>query len=365
VRITRIELKDFRNYESLVLEPSATLTVLVGRNAAGKTNIIEAIQLATATRSFRRPEFSEVVRWGAATGKVGLRAEEGPRRLEIGLEVDAEGHRTYTVNGQVRRRHSEVAGLLPSVVFTPDDLGMVKGPAERRRAAIDDLGEQLSPTYGSLRRDYGRAVRQRNSLLKDGVSGPEIDVWDEQVVSLGSRLVVHRTSLLERLMGHAARRYAEMAAGETLGYSYADRCGLATCGKLEVGAVADAMRAEMGRRRSEERRRLVTLVGPHRDDIVLEVGSRDARSFASQGQQRTIALAWKLAEVAVVEEVLRREPILLLDDVMSELDADRRAALGEVVASEIQTVVTTTNTGYFTADMLERALVVQIGAGEG
>jgi DNA replication and repair protein RecF len=125
------------------------------------------------------------------------------------------------------------------------------------------------------------------------------------------------------------------------------------------------MRAEMGRRRSEERRRLVTLVGPHRDDIVLEVGSRDARSFASQGQQRTIALAWKLAEVAVVEEVLRREPILLLDDVMSELDADRRAALGEVVASEIQTVVTTTNTGYFTADMLERALVVQIGAGEG
>jgi DNA replication and repair protein RecF len=362
VHITRLELTDFRNYERFTLEPSETLTVLVGPNAAGKTNVIEAIQLVTAARSFRRPEFSDVLRWGMERARVSLRAEDGPRLLEVTLEIDAEGRRTYSANGEVRRRHSDVAGLLPSVVFTPDDLGMVKGPAERRRAAIDDLGEQLSSTYGSLRRDYGRAVRQRNTLLKDGVFGAEMDVWDEQVASLGARLVLHRTGLLERLMEHAALRYAEMSDGETLSYSYADRCGLATCRTLESSEVASAIRAEMERRRGEERRRLVTLVGPHRDDIVLEVGGKDARSFASQGQQRTIALAWKLAEVAVVRDVLRREPVLLLDDVMSELDADRRAALSELVASQIQTVVTTTNTGYFTDDMLEKALVVRIGA---
>lgn len=361
MHITRIELIDFRNYERFTLEPSPRLTVLVGPNAAGKTNVIEAIQLVTSARSFRRPDLADTVRWGAEQAAVRLRAEEGARLLEIEMRVDDEGRRTYEVNGQMRRRHSDVAGLLPSVVFTPDDLGMVKGQAEKRRSAIDDLGEQLSPTYGALRRDYGRAVRQRNTLLKDGATGHELEVWEEQVVSLGALLVTHRLRLLDRLMEHASRRYAEMAAGEELGYTYADRCGLGTCASLAPDDVADGMREEFRRRHPEERRRGVTLVGPHRDDIVLTIGGKDARSFASQGQQRTIALAWKLAEVSVVEDVLRRRPVLLLDDVMSELDAERRRALSEVVSGEIQTVVTTTNTGYFTTEMLERAVVIPIG----
>ncbi len=360
MRITHLELTDFRNYDRLTIEPAPGLTIVVGPNAVGKTNIIEAMQLVTAARSFRRPDASELVRWGAGEARVRLRAEEGPRLLEIQLDVDSEGHRAYLVNGQPRRRHSEVAGLLPSVVFTPDDLGMVKGPSERRRASIDDLGEQLSATYGGLRRDYGRAVKQRNALLKEGAGGPAADAWDEQVAVLGARYVIHRTALLERLMQQAALRYAEMSGGEALGYTYADRCGLGTCGSRDPEDVAQAIREELRRRHPEEARRMATLAGPHRDDIVITVDGRDARSFASQGQQRTIALAWKLAEVAVVEDVLRRKPVLLLDDVMSELDADRRTALCEVVSSEIQTIVTTTNTGYFTDETLARSLVLPI-----
>jgi len=364
VRITRLELTDFRNYRRMMMEPSPGLTIIVGPNAVGKTNIIEAVQLVTATRSFRRPDPSELVRWGCSEARVDLRAEEGPRLLEVRLDVNNEGHRTYSVNGQVKRRHSDVAGLLPSVVFTPDDLGMVKGPAERRRASIDDLGEQLSPTYGALRRDYGRAVRQRNTLLKEGTHGGSAAAWDEQVATLGARFVIHRLGLLERLMEQASLRYEEMSGGEKLGYSYEDRCGLGTCGSRDAGEVERSIRDEMDRRSAEEQRRMVTLAGPHRDDIVIEIDGRDARSFASQGQQRTVALAWKLAEVAVVEGVLRRKPVLLLDDVMSELDADRRAALSEVVSSEVQTIVTTTNTGYFTEEMLSRSLVVPIGRAE-
>jgi DNA replication and repair protein RecF len=360
VRITRLELTDFRNYERMTVEPSPGLTIVVGPNATGKTNIIEAVQLVTAIRSFRRPEPSDLVRWGASRARVALRAEDGPRLLEVQLDVGDDGHRAYLVNGQVKRRHSEVAGLLPSVVFTPDDLGMVKGPAERRRASIDDLGEQLSSTYGSLRRDYGRAVRQRNTLLKEGAAGETAGVWDEQVAVLGARFVVHRLGLLERLMQQASLRYAEMSGGEVLGYTYEDRCGLGTCGSRDLEDVAAAIREQMEIRRLEERRRMVTLVGPQRDDIVIEIGGRDARSFASQGQQRTVALAWKLAEVAVVEDVLRRKPVLLLDDVMSELDADRRAALSEVISSEVQTIVTTTNTGYFSKEMLDRSVVVPV-----
>lgn len=363
MRITRLELTDFRNYESLTVEPSPGLTIVVGPNAVGKTNIIEAIQLVTATRSFRRPEMSELVRWGAPSARVSLRAEDGPRLLEIRLDIDSDGRRSYLVNGQARRKYSEVAGLLPSVVFTPDDLGMVKGPAERRRSSVDDLGEQMSATYGSLRRDYGRAVRQRNTLLREGASGNALGVWDEQVASLGARLLIHRTSLLERIMEAASSRYSQMSDGEVLGYTYDHRCGDIKDTKSTPAEVAASIHAEMIRRNDEERRRTVTLVGPHRDDIVLTLGGKDARSFASQGQQRTIALAWKLAEVAVVEDVLRRKPVLLLDDVMSELDADRRSALSEVVSSEIQTVVTTTNTGYFTKEMLARSTVVPIGKG--
>lgn len=359
MRITRIELTDFRNYERFTLEPAPGLTVLVGPNAAGKTNVVEAIQLVTAARSFRRPEYSDLIRWGAPQARVAMRAEEGVRLLEVELRIDEVGGRTYLVNGQARRRHSEVAGLLPSVVFSPDDLSMVKGPAERRRAAVDDLGEQLSPTYGSLRRDYGKVVRQRNALLREG-AGSALDAWDEQLVSLGSRLVVHRVGLLERTMAHAVRRYGDMTGGELLGYEYADRCGMGTCASVDTAEVADAMRAQLEARGREERTRGVTLVGPHRDDVVLTIDGRGARSFGSQGQQRTIALAWKLAEVEMVEEVLRRKPVLLLDDVMSELDAERRAALSDVVASEIQTVVTTTTTAYFTTETLERATIVDI-----
>jgi DNA replication and repair protein RecF len=363
VRITRLQLKDFRCYESFVLEPSAGLTILVGPNAAGKTNVIEAIQLVTAARSFRRPEFSDLVRWGAGGARVNMDAEDGQRRLSTSLTVEKDGRRSYSVNGRASHRHSGITGLLPSVVFTPEDLTIVKGAAERRRSAVDELGEQLSATYGSLRRDYGRVVRQRNALLRDEPTGDALSSWDEQLIALGSRLVMHRVGLLERVMAHASRRYSELAGGEVLEYAYSDRCGLGSCDSLRKDEVETAIREQLSTRRAEERRRAITLVGPHRDDIVFSVDGEDARSFGSQGQQRTIALAWKLAEVEMVEEVLKRTPILLLDDVMSELDAERRDALSRVVASEIQTVVTTTTTGYFSHETLERATIVPIERG--
>ena len=334
---------------------------MVGPNAVGKTNIIEGLQLATAGSSFRRPRWEDLVRWGDDAARVSLRAEGGPRRLEVSLDISSDGTRTFRVDGTAKRRTADVAGLVPSVTFTPDDLAMVKGPAERRRTSIDDLGEQLSATYGSLRRDYGRVVRQRNILLRDERAGHELDAWDEQLATLGARLVSHRIRLLARVMGHAAERYAEMAGGEPLEWHYEDRCGLEPEGEPpSAGEAARAIAAEISRRAPEERRRAVTLVGPHRDDVVFSVGGRDARSFASQGQQRTAALAWKLAEVSVIEDVLRRRPVLLLDDVMSELDAERRAALRKTVAGRTQTVVTTTNLGYFDEEALADATVVTL-----
>lgn len=361
--VTGVRLRDFRNFEAFDLEPHPSLTVLVGPNAAGKTNAIEAIRLLTAATSFRRPRWEDLVRWGVGAARAELDAAADERRLDVRLDVGADGSRVFTVNGQVRRRTPDVVGHLPSVVFTPDDLDMVKGPSERRRASADELGEQLSPAYGSLRRDYGRAVRQRNALLKDGAADREVSVWSEQVAALGARLLVHRLRLIDRLGARMTSAYASVTGGEELSLSYDDRCGLGGEGGpgLAEEDAAAAIRGELERRAAEERRRLTTLAGPHRDDVVFRIGGRDARAFASQGQQRTVALAWKLAEVSVVRDVLRRDPVLLLDDVMSELDGERRAALSDLVASEVQTFVTTTNIGYFAPAMLERAKVVEVG----
>ena len=364
MRIESLELRDFRNYDVFRLEPGHALTVLVGPNAVGKTNAIEALQLVTSTMSFRRPKWEDLVRWGTREARVSMLASRGARHLDTTLDVTPDGRRIYTINGQVKRRLSEVAGVLPSVVFTPDDLDMVKGPSEKRRSSIDDLGEQISATYGSLRRDYARVVRQRNALLREGVPGAHQAVWDEQLVALGSRLLSHRERLLARVMSSASAAYAGMTGGERLTWAYLDRCGLPVDrdpGELTQQQAARALREALRERSGEERRRLVTLVGPHRDDVVFCVDGREARVYASQGQQRTVALAWKLAEVQVVHDVLRRRPVLLLDDVMSELDADRRAALGSLVTADTQTFITTTNLGYFSSELLEGATIVELG----
>jgi DNA replication and repair protein RecF len=360
VHITRLNLRDFRNYTSFDLEPHPRLTVLVGENAVGKTNIIEALRLVTTGASFRRARWQEMVRWGADHGAAQAYAEEGERRLDLEVQMAQDGTHSFITNGQERKGPGDIEGRLPSVVFTPDDLELVKGPAERRRVAADDVGGQLSPVFAKLRRDYGRVVRQRNTLLRDGVAGPSLDVWNEQAVILGARFVTHRLRLISRLMERAADHYSALAAGEALGWAYDDRCGLGgdVAHKTpEVGSVEMAMRAEMARREHEEHRRATTLVGPHRDDLVLLVDGRDARVFASQGQQRSVALAWKMAEVDLIEEVSRVRPILLLDDVMSELDARRRDALASVVRGRTQAFVTTTNLGYFTDDLLADAVV--------
>jgi DNA replication and repair protein RecF len=360
---TSLTLVSFRNYGRYELEPHPALTVLVGPNAVGKTNLIEALQLTTAATSFRRPRWEDLVRWGDTNTSVVLEAREGERRLDVSLDVAADGTHTYCVNSQRKHRTSDVAGRFPSVIFTPDDLVLVKGSAERRRAAIDDLGSQLSSSYASLRREFGRALRQRNTLLKEDPRNNELAVWDEQIASLGARLVTHRLRLLARVMGSAGRHYADMSQGEELAWVYEDRCGLpphTTEDHLDQGAVEECIHTELRRRAVEERRRAVTLVGPHRDDIVFTVGGRDARAFASQGQQRTAALAWKLAEVDIIEEVSRSRPMLLLDDVMSELDAGRRAALSVTMTGRTQTFVTTTNLGYFDATMLADATIVEL-----
>ena len=364
MRITRVHLSDFRNYKSWELDPNEALTVFVGPNAAGKTNIIEAIQIVCTGSSFRNPRWQDVIRWGAPQATLAVQAQGEAFHADVMVSVDASGGRTWRVGGVTKRRAADATRFVPVVVFTPEDLAMVKGAAEQRRSSVDSLGDQISLTYAALRRDYARVIRQRNALLKDEAPDDQIAPWDEQVISLGARLHVQRRRLVRRLAEAASPVYSQLGAGEGLTIRVAEWCGLGCddpAADLKPAAVEEALRVELYRRRRDERQRRVSLAGPHRDDVEFLVEGRSARSYGSQGQQRTIALAWKWAEVAVVRDVLARTPVLLLDDVMSELDERRRGALTDLVQRDVQTFVTTTTTGYFDQALLKTAQVVKVG----
>ena len=208
-------------------------------------------------------------------------------------------------------------------------------------------------------------MTQRNALLKEKWCCREmLGAWNESIARAGSALLVHRLALLDRLAAHVRNAYGLVASGEEADVAYASTLGELpqTDDREELrGWAYEHMLAALDERAGEEIRRGVTLVGPHRDEIEFSVAGRSARSFASQGQQRTLVLAWKVAEVAVAHDILGTAPLLLLDDVMSELDGDRRAAFLQLIGDDIQTVITTTNLGYFTDELLDRAKVVSMG----
>ncbi len=364
MRITRLELRDFRNYGHWEIRPDSALTVFAGPNAVGKTNIIEAIQVVATGASFRNPRWEDVVRWGAESTTIAMTADGEGSHAEVEVKIERGGSRAWKVGGSHKRRTSDACRFVPVIAFTPDDLVLVKGPAEQRRAALDVLGEILSPAYGALRRDFARVVRQRNALLKNEAPEADLEPWDEQLAILGGRLHVHRRRLAKQVLDAASPIYAHLASNETLDVRMCDRCGQLgedLSAPIETAEVQAALRTELTRRRADERVRGVSLAGPHRDDITFLIEGRDARTFASQGQQRTVALAWKWAEVAVVTRILGKTPVLLLDDVMSELDESRRGALTDLVQREIQTFVTTTTTGYFDPSLLKEARVITLG----
>lgn len=356
--MTHLELTDFRSYGRFDIHPDAQLTILVGPNAAGKTNVIEALDLLTAAESFRHPSWGDVVRWGAAEARLALSAEGDGRSLEIMMHATKQGRRTYEVNGKNRRRISEVAGILPCVVFTPDDLRLVKDSADRRRTAVDGMGDQLSPAYRSVRIEYERILRHRNTLLREQHQDDAmLEVWTTRLAEAGLAFSGHRRRLSERLSAKMSDVYHTLSGGGSLESRYRPSWEDADTATMDA---REGMSAAFEKRRSEEIARGTSLVGPHRDDISFKVNGHDARSFASQGEQRTIALAWKLSEVGVITEIGGQPPVLLLDDVMSELDGARRRALAEFVGAAAQTFVTTTNIGYFEDELVSRAQVVSL-----
>jgi DNA replication and repair protein RecF len=363
LRIKELRLRDFRSYSSLVLNDLGRSVVIVGDNATGKTNIIEGLQLLTSLQSFRHPRADEVVRNGAEKASARISFEAEGRTLEISMDV-AEGKRSYCFNGKPAQR-SSLAGTLPSVLFTPDDLAMIKGASGERREMVDSLGSRIAPSFITIRQDYTRILRQKGQILKE--ENPDADVlasWNVNLARVGAALYVHRRRLLQRLAEGAERVYREFSATEEIMVEYEpswEARGIPGSGadiskgeaeEMLTEALAAAYRTECSQKRC--------LIGPHRDEIRLLLNNKDSRRFASQGQQRSLALALRIAEIVVLREVLGREPVLLLDDVMSELDEKRRAVLVRTTANTGQTFITTTDLKCFPPEAAEGAQIIRL-----
>ena len=367
MQITELTLRSYRSYETLHLAFDPGVQIFLGANAQGKTNIIEALYYAAFGRSHRTSSDAELIRVGADGAHIGLsfRRHDVPGELSFTFARGARRRITYA--GESLRQR-DLVGLLPMVLFSPEDLFLVKGAPALRRRYLDAELSQASPAYyGELLR-YTRILKQRNAVLKDireRLAAPDdLPPWDAQLARSAAYIVTRRIAAVAQLGALSARVQAVLAAGEELALAYE----IAGAGAEDFAEddMTESLHLWYNKMLCEGRARDIaraaTGVGPHLDDLVLRVGGMSLRSYGSQGQQRTGALALKLAELFYLQENIGEAPILLLDDVMSELDADRRRALLDFIRHEhIQTFITATDAAYFPAERMGTYRYVEAG----
>ena len=387
IHVQRLRLTNFRNYASaeLRLDPGATL--IQGPNGHGKSNLLEAIHMLSVSRSTRASVEVELVNSKTLEG-FPVHAQVGGTVAtpagEVRLQIDYAGsgalaapgrvgtpgvHKTLRVNG-VRRRSADFVGLLKAVQFTPEDMDLASGPPQVRRRFMDLLIAQLSHRYLADWQEFSKVMKQRNALLRairEGKSRPsEIEFWNVTFAANAGRVMHERMRALSRLSELARPIHFELSgAAEPLAVSYAPSVDVGLGGQMgedargPANAVLNAIR-ELGRREVAAGH---SLVGPHRDDLKATIGDVDVASFASRGQARTVVLAMKLAEARLISESVRSQPVLLLDDVMSELDPDRQRHVLDFTSRYEQVLITTAEPGL--GDALgsggERRVVVESG----
>ncbi|MGX6605467.1 DNA replication/repair protein RecF [Micromonosporaceae bacterium Da 78-11] len=347
--VRRVELTDFRSYERVAVDFDPGVSVLVGQNGMGKTNLIEALGYVATLDSHRVATDAPLVRAGAASAVIRCAIVHEGRELLVELEIVPGKANRARLNRSPVRRPREVLGALRMVLFAPEDLELVRGDPSERRRYLDDLLVARQPRYAGVRADYDRVVKQRNALLRTayltrkvgGSRGQDLTtlaVWDQHLAQHGAELLAGRLELAASLGPHLTKAYDAVAAGRTsASIAYASPLGENLT--PDRPALQEALLASLEARRTAEVERGVTLVGPHRDDLMLTLGDLPAKGYASHGESWSFALALRLAAY----DLLRSdgiEPVLVLDDVFAELDGGRRDRLAALVADAAQLLVT-------------------------
>jgi DNA replication and repair protein RecF len=340
--LQRLQLQDFRNLAQVDLAPSAHATVVVGSNGQGKTNLLESVYFLCTLKSLRAGRLVELVRFGTSTARVAGHFSLGGATREISVEV-RDGARQASVDGKSTRSLEEYFGGVSVVAFTPDDLAVVKGAPEERRTLLDRAVFNRFPSFLRASRAYLRALRSRNRLLKENAPSAYLEAYDQALAESGARILVFRRDLLDELAPRAESTVGTIAQLGGARYAYRPAHLELNFARADAGALQEALREALRSRLERDRERGFTSVGPHADDLEIELDGHLARAFASQGQARALVLGWKIAEIENLRATLGRFPLLLLDDVSSELDPERNAFLMAYLSSSgAQVLLTTT-----------------------
>jgi len=372
MHLQHLQLREFRNYCQLDVSLPTGVVLLHGRNAQGKTNLLEAVTLLCTGRTLRAHQDAELIRWeqGAAL----LRAEletKARGKVEFELQLIRGEGRRLKLNRVAKRRQRDLIGIADVVTFTAADVEIIKGEPSARRKFLNEELSALSSSYDWNLTRYQRVVEQRNRLLRDLARGigraDQLAPWDDQLVSFGSQVVARRWRLIERLNAVGVETYQQLTGGPqalTVRYHPALAAGSPPVGEVSeaVASIAEHLRAALAERRPDELVRGISLVGPHRDEVSMWIDGTDARTYASQGEQRTAALALRLNLLRVIEEELGEPPLLLLDDVLSELDAQRQTCLLQALGHAEQILLTCTQLPQLPAGMTATRWRVETGA---
>ena len=353
--IKSLELKNFRNYESLGIAFDAGTNILYGDNAQGKTNVLESLYVSGTTKSHKGSKDREMIRFDAEEAHIRTVVEKNGVDNRIDIHLKKNSAKGIAVNGIPIRKAGELFGILNLVVFSPEDLNIIKnGPAERRRFLDSEIC-QLSRLYMIELANYNKVVAQRNKLLKEisfsGRMADTLEIWDEQMVRYGTSIISERKKFISRLNDILSEIHQNLTGGkEQILITY------------EPNVSEEAFSEELKAGRERDLRFGQSYTGPHRDDFCVRVNDIDIRKYGSQGQQRTAALSLKLAEIRLVEEEIHDTPVLLLDDVLSELDGSRQNYLLQSIHS-IQTLITCTGLDEFVENHFEANSVFQVVEG--
>lgn len=368
-----LQLRAFRNYADQAVQFDRPKIILLGDNAQGKSNLLEAIELLATLKSQRALRDRELVLSTQTQGGIQAKVERLGVTHELEMELRVSGRRSLRVNGQLMARQFDFLGQINAVLFSSQDLGLVRGGPETRRDWLDSVLLQLEPVYSHLMEQYRRVLKQRNALLKayqnpTGASQAKdpslLSSWNSQLVTTGTRVMRRRLRLLERLSPLAQAWHMAISGGqEILTLIYRPQVTLSE-GEISADSIQAQFWEQIATKRRVESLRGTSLVGPHRDDVELALNQVPARSYGSQGQQRTLVLALKLAELELIEQVLGGPPLLLLDDVLAELDLHRQNQLLDAIQDRVQTLVTATHLTSFDSSWLGSAQIFQVNQGQ-
>ncbi len=354
--IESVQLKNFRNYESLEINLDKGTNILYGDNAQGKTNILEAIYLCGTTKSHRGSKDKEIIRFGEEESHIRMMLKKNDLSYKIDMHLKKNKAKGVAINGLPIHKARELFGIINLVFFSPEDLNMIKnGPGERRKFIDMELC-QLDQVYLTELASYNHIVNQRNKLLKDMYMNPglrdTLDIWDMQMVQYGRKIIEKRTAFVKELNEIVCEIHKNLTGGlEHLEVIY------------EPSTESSTFEENLKNQRERDLRLKMTSVGPHRDDLIFMTNGIDIRKYGSQGQQRTAALSLKLSEIYLVKKKIKDTPVLLLDDVLSELDSNRQNYLLESI-HDIQTVVTCTGLDDFIDHQFQLNKVFKVVKGE-